>query len=102
MNKCCGELIFIFTYVTILILLVVAVVFQLQYGKIYQCLVEFAICIAIDMAKSIPCQALIYWVIVRRLGTLPVSPEFQDKWDDDIINAGGVEPGIIAFCRKKV
>jgi hypothetical protein len=45
---------------------------------------------------------LIYWIVVRRLGTLPVSPDFKDKWDDEIINAGGVELGIIAMCRKKV
>jgi hypothetical protein len=76
MNKCYGELMFILIYVGVIILLVIAIVYQIKYGKIKQCLVEFAICIAIDQAKSIPCQALIYWTVVRRLGTLPVSPEF--------------------------
>ena len=102
MNKCYGELMFILIYVGVIILLVIAIVYQIKYGKIKQCLVEFAICIAIDQAKSIPCQALIYWTVVRRLGTLPVSPEFQDKWDDEVINAGGIELGIVALGRKKV
>lgn len=46
-------------------------------------MVEFAICIAIDQAKAIPSQALIYWVVIRRFGTFKVSPEFNDSWDDE-------------------
>jgi hypothetical protein len=101
MNKCYGELLFIATYIIIILLLVISVVYQLKYGKVYQCLVEFAICFGIDQVKSIPCQALIYWIVIRRFGTLPVSLEFQDKWDDETINAGGIELGIFALCRKK-
>lgn len=48
MNKCYGELMFILIYVGVILLLVIAIVYQLKYGKIKQCLVEFAICIAID------------------------------------------------------
>ena len=63
---------------------------------------EFAICLGIDQVKAIPCQAIIYWVVVRRFGTLAVTPEFQDKWDDETINAGGIDLGLVALCRKKV
>lgn len=102
MNKCYGELLFISIYVGIILLLVVAVVYQIKFGKIKQCLIEFAICLAIDQGKTIPCQALIYWVVIRRFGTLAVTPDFQDKWDDETINAGGQELGLFFLCRKKV
>jgi len=39
---------------------------------------------------------------VRRLGTLPISPEFNNVWDDDIIFAGGVELSLFSFLRKKM
>jgi len=65
-------------------------------------LIEFAICVFFDQIKSVPCQAIVYWVIVRRFGTLPVSMEFVNKWDDDIIFAGGVELSLFALLRKKM
>jgi len=66
------------------------------------CLVEFAICFAFDQVKSVPCQLLIYWVVIRRLGTLPVPIEFHQKWDDDIIFAGGIELSLFSLLRKKM
>lgn len=33
---------------------------------------------------------------------MPISPEFNNKWDDDIIFAGGVELSLLAFLRKKM
>lgn len=65
-------------------------------------LLEFGLCIAFDQLKSIPAQALIYWVVVRRLGSLPISPEFNNKWDDDVIFAGGIELSLWAYLRKKM
>jgi ABC-type Fe3+-hydroxamate transport system substrate-binding protein len=45
---------------------------------------------------------MVYWIIVRRLGSLPISPEFNNVWDDDVIFAGGVELSLLAFLRKKM
>jgi hypothetical protein len=56
----------------------------------------------IDLVKPIITQTLIYWILIRRFGTVPVSIEFNSKWDDDIIFAGGVELSLLRFCRKKV
>jgi hypothetical protein len=47
-------------------------------------------------------QIICYWVVVRRLGTLPISIEFNNKWDDDIIFAGGVELSLLSYLRKKM
>lgn len=49
-----------------------------------------------------PCQLLIYWVVIRRFGTLPISIEFQQKWDDDVIFAGGIELSLFSLLRKKM
>jgi len=65
-------------------------------------MVEFALAILFDQAKCIITQGIIYWVIIRRLGSLPISPEFNNKWDDDIIYAGGVELSLLSFLRKKM
>lgn len=65
-------------------------------------MIEFAICMVIDQLKSIPCQLIIYWTVVRRLGFLPISPEFNSKWNDDIIYAGGIELSLLSLLRKKM
>lgn len=39
---------------------------------------------------------------MRRCGTLPIAVEFNNKWDDDIIFAGGVELSLLWFLRKKM
>jgi hypothetical protein len=88
MTKCCGELMFIFIYVGVILTLVITLVYAITLGNILSCLVEFALALAFDQIKSILSQTVIYWVIVRRLGTLPISAEFQNnnsKWDDDLI-----------------
>jgi len=56
----------------------------------------------IDALKSIPCQFVIYWVVVRRLGYLPVTPEFNSKWNDENILHGGVELSLLNLMRKKM
>lgn len=102
MAKCWGELLYIFVYVGVVVLLIITLIYQIQLGKFESCLVEFALCIAFDQIKNVPCQAIIYYVIVRRCGTLPVTVEFNNKWDDDVIFAGGVELSLLSFLRKKM
>jgi len=41
-------------------------------------------------------------VVIRRFGTLPISIEFQQKWDDDVIFAGGIELSLFSLLRKKM
>jgi hypothetical protein len=55
MTKCWGELLFIFIYVGVIFALIVTLVYAITLGKLYSCLVEFALCIAFDQIKSIPC-----------------------------------------------
>lgn len=38
---------------------------------------------------------------MRRCGKIQVSPEFQGKWDDDIIFSGGTELSLFSLIRKK-
>lgn len=102
LSKCWGELLYIFLYCAVAFIFVIAIVYQIQLGKIQSCLVEFAIAMAIDQVKSIPIQLTIYWVVIRRCGTLPISLEFNSKWDDDIIFAGGIELSLFSSLRKKM
>jgi hypothetical protein len=44
---------------------------------------------------------LTYWFVIRRLGFLPLTPEFKNgKWDDEAIFAGGIEPSLFQTLRK--
>jgi len=52
MNKCYGELIFITTYVTVVIFLFITWFYQINYGKPLSLVAEWSICIAIDQLKS--------------------------------------------------
>jgi len=53
MNKCYGELIFIFLYIAVLFFLFVALNYQISFGKIYTVLIEFSFCLALDQVKSL-------------------------------------------------
>jgi len=55
-----------------------------------------------DQAKFIPCQLIIYWVVIRRLGMLPVSEGFNGKWNDQYIHEGGAEMSLMKILRTKV
>jgi len=52
MNKCYGELIFIFLYIAVLFFLFVSLTYQINFGKIYTVLIEFAFCLILDQVKS--------------------------------------------------
>ena len=45
---------------------------------------------------------LIYWIVIRRCGKMPISPDFHGKWDDEIIFAGGIELSLLSLLRRKV
>lgn len=45
---------------------------------------------------------MIYWVVIRRCGKFYVTPEFNSKWDDDMIFAAGIDLSLFALVRKKV
>ena len=76
--------------------------YSFRFGKPLTILVELAICIILDQVKSIPMQTIIYWIVIRRCGKLQVSIEFNGKWDDDLIFAGGIELSLFALIRRKV
>ena len=48
MAKCIGELIFIFLYVVMCVLLVITLSYQINLGKFYSVLLECALCLAFD------------------------------------------------------
>jgi hypothetical protein len=56
-----------------------------MFGKPKTFMVEWAACLIFDQIKSIPAQVLIYWVVIRRCGKMPITAEFGGKWDDDTI-----------------
>lgn len=45
---------------------------------------------------------MIYWIVIRRCGKMPISPDFHGKWDDEIIFAGGIELSLLSLLRRKV
>lgn len=95
-------MVFIFMYVGMLCACIIAIVYQVKYGKPYSVLVEVGIALVIDQIKSIPCQFVIYWVVIRRLGFLPITEGFNGKWDDLAIIDGGSDLSLFALCRFKV
>jgi hypothetical protein len=100
MAKCWGELMGILTYLTMIAILTTGLISQLQEGKPLTCLIEFGIAIVIDQVKQIPCQAIIYWVVIRRFGKL--EQQNFEVWDDDVILAGGTELSLFQFMRQSV
>ena len=82
MNKCWGELAFILLYVVVLTYCVMGLIYQATMGKPYAMLIEWFIVLCFDQLKFVPCQLAIYWVVIRRLGTLPISEGYTGKWDD--------------------
>jgi len=52
MNKCYGELIFIFLYIVVLFFLFVSLTYQINFGKIYTVLIELSFCLCLDQVKS--------------------------------------------------
>ena len=65
-------------------------------------LIEVVIAIVIDQVKSIVCQVLTYWIVIRRLSVFPVTEGHKGKWDDQFIIDGGSELSLFALCRFKV
>ena len=63
---------------------------------------EWMIVLMFDQIKFFPAQLLIYWVVIRRLGFLPVSEGYDGKWDDQYIHEGGAELSLLKFLRNKV
>jgi hypothetical protein len=56
-----------------------------MYGKPQTFLVEWGFSLVLDQIKSFPVQVLIYWVVIRRCGKMPITAEFGGKWDDETI-----------------
>jgi hypothetical protein len=89
MSKCWGELMGIFLYLIMVCILITGLISQLNDGKPMTCLLEFGIAVFIDCIKQIPCQFIIWWVVIRRFGKLE-QLNFE-HWDDEVILAGGAE-----------
>lgn len=89
MSKCWGELMGIFLYLIMTMILVTGLISQLNDGKPMTCFLEFGIAVFIDCLKQIPCQFIIWWVVIRRFGKLE-QLNFE-HWDDEVILAGGTE-----------
>jgi len=102
MNKCWGELAFIIVYIAVLGFCTMGVVFQITVGKPKSIAAEWIIVLSFDVLKSFPIQYFLYWVVIRRLGRLPVSEGFEGKWDDQYIYDGGAELSLMNVCRTKV
>lgn len=81
--KCWGELLYIATYLIVVVGFAIGITYQIQYGKPMTILIELLIAIAIDQAKSVPCQFVVYWVVIRRLGQYE-NVNFKEWKDEEI------------------
>jgi hypothetical protein len=68
MSKCFGEIAFIGSYIFVILAFVVGMTYSITYGRPMTIMIEFFIAWALDQAKNIPVQFVIYWVIIRRCG----------------------------------
>lgn len=100
MFRCWGELLYILTYLTVILIVAIGLNYQLSYGKPQTIAVQFAIAFAIDQAKSFPCQLFIYWLFIRRLG-FAENVHFE-VWDDEVIAEADVNMSLLFFLRKTV
>ena len=82
LNKCWGELAFILLYIVVLAYCGIGIIFQSSMGKPNSLLFEWILVLCFDQLKFVPAQFIIYWVVIRRLGRLPVSEGYNGKWDD--------------------
>ena len=89
-------------YVFMLLLMVVGLVYQIQYGKPMTVLLEFCLVIVFDQLKSLPCQLLTYWIVIRRLGFFSITEGFNGVWNDHLVHENGTDLSLLNFLRKKV
>lgn len=102
MNKCWGELAFIIIYLMMLGYCCISIIYQSSIGKPKSMAVEWVLVLVFDQLKTVPCQYLIYWVVIRRFGRLPISEGFEGVWDDQYIHDNGSEMSLMNVCRTKV
>lgn len=102
LNKCWGELAFILLYIFVVAYCGIGIIFQSSMGKPTSLLFEWIIVLCFDQLKFVPAQLIIYWVVIRRLGRLPISEGYNGKWDDQYIHDGGAEMSLMKVCRTKV
>ncbi len=89
-------------YLAVLVICIMAVIYQVDKGKPQSMALEWIIVLIFDQIKSVPLQYIIYWVVIRRLGQLPISEGFDGVWDDKQIFEGGVEMSLMNLLRSKV
>jgi hypothetical protein len=100
MSKCCGEMLAITLYFTMVMLMLIGILHNAKDGKPLTGLIEFGIAIIIDQLKSIPVQFFVWWTVIRRCGKFETQ-DF-DTWDDDHILHGGQEPSLFSSMRTSV
>ena len=89
-------------YLAALVICLMTVIYQVDKGKPQSMALEWIIVLLFDQIKSIPIQYFIYWVVIRRLGQLPISEGFDGVWDDKKVFEGGVEISLMNLLRTKV
>lgn len=82
-QKCWSELLSILLFLSMTTTLTTGLIHHIKFGKIYTSLTNLGIALVIDQFKSLPVQALIYWVVIRRCGKFE-NMNFE-IWDDDVI-----------------
>ena len=81
--------------------LIFGLIYQIKYGRLRSVFLEFGIAMVFNAIKSMLTQLIIYWVVIRRCGMLQINPEFNGKWNDDTIFAGGIDLSLFSLLRKK-
>jgi hypothetical protein len=83
MSKCFAEMAFIGSYLFVILSFIIGITYSVSYGRPKTIMIEFLIAWALDQAKSFPIQTIIYWVVIRRLGSYK-NVNFT-TWDDKAI-----------------
>lgn len=100
MGKCVSEILFIGSYIFVLIAAVIGLNYSVNFGNPQSIMLEFFIGWALDQAKSIPLQFCIYWLIIRRLGLYENVNLIE--WDDEAIAERGPDISLMQLMRNNL
>ena len=100
MSKCFAEMAFIGSYLFVILSFIIGITYSVSYGRPKTIMIEFLIAWALDQAKSFPIQTIIYWVVIRRLGSY--KNVYFTTWDDKAIAQSGKHVSLLEYMRTSV
>lgn len=71
-----------------------------KFGRPNTVWLEWVVAICFDELKSVPIHAFLWWFVVKRCGTLPVT--FADEWSDEAVMPAVNDDSHLTEIRKNV